>query len=679
VRALIVAAAFLIALRAESASAQAPPPGFATVAESAVLRLHVNPANGQIVVDDKLGGRRWESNLPGGHPAVVAVLYTDDRRSQSRYVDTSSGKPVVTFARTADGATVDYAFDEAQLGRRLVYRLADDYLDVELPESSLREEGKNVFARIDPLPSFGAAKADAEGYFVVPNGVGALVRFGQSQPDYRRDYEAEVYGPATLAFGPGTGAEERAAMPVYGIVDGDAAMLAVIRRGEMDAQLAAQMATRPAELNRVGAQFLVRRTALYPRRRGTFAARVETDPVRSERAIRFRFLRGPDATYVGLAKAYREHLIAERGARPLAGDEAPLHLRLFMGVERSSFPWPELVKLTTFDQAIEILEALAARGVGRLHVTLVGWEKGGAFGRWPIRLPPEAGFGGETGLRRLAQYCLANGHRLIVEDQYLFGIDRNGGFSTRADVVKAANRLAMTNQAERVFLLNPVFARQRYAEPDTAALARWGVGGVLVRYAGETVLRDHNETNPLDRAAFAEQQRGLLRLARERTGWAGAEGANDYLVGAADHLDKVPLDRWNYQFFEETVPFLPIALHGLVTYSAIPGNIRGDATRERLRAIEYGVLPSFELTYEAPLELARTEYDGLFSSRYTDWLDQVVDEYRLARDELGAAWRLPIADHRRIGGEQFETTYADGTRVTVDYRGAGSYRVERGG
>ena len=100
----------------------------------------------------------------------------------------------------------------------------------------------------------------------------------------------------------------------------------------------------------------------------------------------------------------------------------------------------------------------------------------------------------------------------------------------------------------------------------------------------------------------------------------------------------------------------------------------------RLRSERYGgALPSFELTYAAPLELARTEYEGLFSSRYSDWLDQVVDEYRLAREELGAAWRLPIVDHRRLAGEQFETTYADGTRVTVDYRGAGSYRVVRGG
>ena len=678
-RLLLAAAALVAALAAQSAHAQAPPSGFTTVAESAGLRLHVNPANGQVSVDDKRGGRRWESNAPGGHPAVVSLLYTDERRSQSRYVDNSSGKPAVTFARSRDGATVDYAFDELGLGLQLVYRLGDDYLDVDLPLARLREEAKNVFARIDPLPSLGAAKADANGYFVVPNGVGALVRFGRSQPEYRRDYEAEVYGPATLAFGPGTGAEERAAMPVYGIVDGDAAMLGIVRRGEMDAQLGAQMATRPSEMNRVGAQFLVRRNALYPRRRGTFASRVETEPVRGERGLRFRFLSGPDATYVGLAKAYRQYLIAERGASPLAADEAPLHLRIFMGIERPSFPWEELVTLTTYDQAIELLEALAARGVGRLHVTLVGWEKRGMFGRWPIRLPPEPGFGGEAGLRRLAEYSAARGHRLIVEDQYLFAIEGNGGFSTRADVVKAASRLAMTNAMERVFLLNPVFARQRYAEPDTAALARMGVRGVLVRYAGEIVLRDHNETHPLDRAAFAEQQRGLLGLARERTGWAGAHGASDYLVGAADHLHGIPLDRWNYQFFEETVPFMPIALHGLVTYSGLPGNMRGDAARERLRGVEYGALPTFELTHAPPLELARTDYEGLFSSRYADWLDQVVEEYRLAREELGAAWRLPIVDHRQLSAEAFRTTYADGTRVTVDYSGAGSYRVEKGG
>jgi hypothetical protein len=265
-RLLLAAAALAGALNAGVTHAQGPPPpGFSTVAESAGLRLHVEPKGGQIAIDDKRSGRRWESNLPGGHPAALALLYTDERRAQSRYLDSNSGKPAVTVRRITGGASVDYAFDEVGLGVQLVYRLGDDHLDVDLPLAGLREDANNVFARIEPLPHMGSTKADAHGYFVLPNGVGALVRFGESRPEYRREYEAEVYGPATLTFGPGTGADENAAMPVYGIVDGDSAMLGIVRRGEMDAQLAAQMATRPSELNRVAAQFLVRRNALYPR------------------------------------------------------------------------------------------------------------------------------------------------------------------------------------------------------------------------------------------------------------------------------------------------------------------------------------------------------------------------------------------------------------------------------
>jgi hypothetical protein len=674
----------ILATTPPSAAASVPiPSSFQLTAESANLRLYLDPATSQLIVEDKRNGKLWTSNPIAGvtgqrgptrdqEKAVFFVYYTDSRRDHENYTDSALGKPKIALTSLPRGAAADYLFTDLGLGFRMLFQLGDDYLDVSIPRESLVEHGQNFFVGIEPLPFLGATSRDVPGYFVVPDGTGALVHFRPQQPGYRRSYDASVYGLASPVFGPDAWRSEQVSMPIFGEVAGDAGYLAILTEGALDASLEAAVTDSSDSLNRIAARFIVRRSTLYPRSRTTLVSRFDQDRTPTSYALRYQFLDAPNASYVGMARAYRQYLLTDREVPRLREPVYPLHLRFFMGVEKPAFPFPRFIQLTTYDQVIQILDALAQRGVDHVMVTLVGWEQGGFAGRWPIITPPDSRLGGSDGLRRLADYCAEHGDRLVLQAQYTWAVEGHGGFSARGDVVRGANLLPIYDRLSGRYVLNPIFAFEHYIAHDVPILAHWGAGGVLLTDVASIALDDHNAQHPLNREQYVAIWREILSYVRQQTGWIGVTGGNDYLVGATDHLSGLPLDRTDYQFFDESIPFLPIALHGLVTYSGTPANLQGDLPRDFLRQIEYGALPTFELTYAAPLELGDTPYNILFSSQYGDWLDAVVQQYQLAR-QLEATWTEFIVDHRQLAPNVFATTYEDGTRVLVNY-GDGAYQ-----
>ena len=159
----------------------------------------------------------------------------------------------------------------------------------------------------------------------------------------------------------------------------------------------------------------------------------------------------------------------------------------------------------------------------------------------------------------------------------------------------------------------------------------------------------------------------MLAWISELVGAAATQGGNDYVLGLADTVTLFPLRRGNYLFSDETVPFYPIATHGLVRIYGEPTNLDTQPAEDFLRRLEYGMLPTYELTYEEPIVLAKTTYPRLYSSQYAAWIDRAAAEYEVAIGQLGHTVNQFIVDHRQLAAQVYQTTYEDGTRVIVNY------------
>ncbi len=750
-------------------------PEFEQVSKVEHLSLFLNKENSQLAVfDDRENGRLWRSSPILENPeavsdsikarlnSVVIVEYTDRVRTQTRVADIISDLPKMTFTPIDGGIKVDYLFEELNIGFTIDYWLEDDRLVVAVADDSVRETEERLLVTLDIMPFLGAASNEEKGYLFVPDGPGAIVHFRPEQPEYRHNFLAEVYGPALFSFEP----EQQQGpipVPVFGLVRGETAFTGIVTKGDMDVNISAALSYTALGYNRISGQFIFRRKAPFPLRRASFVTRFEQERVEGDRELKYAFLRGYDATYVGMAKTYREFLMNERGLQRLEEPAPFLHLRIFMAMQRQAFPRDQFIKMTTFDEALAMLKTLRdERGLENLRVTLVGWNQDGYDWSLPKRLPPEGRLGGDEGLRSVANYANANNIPLYLEDNYLFGfrnIDSFFRFNPLTDVIRGANRLPITTNYvgfkrkedephTEVQLLRPEIARDRYAKDDIAKMKDYGVSGVEFRFFGKVALNHYpilfsgrssftvglrligltalvwlglytvligtrrpGDTifgqfaggpiwrpiataallvvllgglfleirglqQPVDTARggeklsrqdFVDVWKDIIEISKQETGTAVVQGANAYMLDTTDFFTRVPLDRYNYVFSEETVPFFPLAVHGLVRYTGDESNLRSDRD-EFLRAIEYGALPTFELTSNPSVLLTRTQYNRLYSSRFADWEPQIVDEYELFIRQLGYTVNLLMDDHRQIADGVYETVYEDGTRVIVNYK-----------
>ena len=63
----------------------------------------------------------------------------------------------------------------------LEWHLGEDNVEAKLPVSAIEERGGGKVYRIQLLPYMAAAGSDENGYMVVPNGSGSLIRFNNGK------------------------------------------------------------------------------------------------------------------------------------------------------------------------------------------------------------------------------------------------------------------------------------------------------------------------------------------------------------------------------------------------------------------------------------------------------------------------------------------------------------------
>ncbi len=664
-------------LGVRQANAAGIPDGYTLTAESETLRLYVDRVTSALIVEDVRNGHLWRS-IPADlaeNPALneawrrrisspILVSYVGNDRRQVKVADISKRGAEVIVEPTAGGVFVTYRFSREGITLRVAYTVHGDTLLVTLPEAGIVEEGENSLVAVRLLPFLGATHDDEEGYIFFPDGSGMLVRYTTPHPEETQEIARVIYGRDALEE------EERSfrepvVLPVFGLTHSEAGYVGIVTQGDFDAKLFVARSGKRVNYNRVGVEFVFRRQGLFSLGGGQPVQVYEPNRIGGDREVRYIFLTTSEANYEGMAHRYRTYLMEEQGAQRVPPDGPLMHVTFFMGVERKTWFLRDLIRMTTFDQASAILSALARADVTRLSVTLRGWNRGGDGARYPQRLPIERRLGGVEGLRELVEAAKARGQPVYLFDNYLDIVPGARGVLPYRDAVRGINGLP-AGDGTRGYALNPQIARQRFAVRDLPKMAAFGVNGLTLQHFASLAVPDANDRYPLSRGEFAATWMALADDVRTRFGAVAMTGGNAYAIPHADLLLGVPVDSTHYDLSDETVPFYQIAVHGLVTYAGRPYNLVGDERRAWLRQVEYGAIPHFLLTWEDSAQLYRTSANWIWSSRYADWLGDMLGCYRAMR-ELAHVQGQFIVAHRRLGDDLYETTYEDGTRVVVNY------------
>jgi hypothetical protein len=673
---------------------------YEVVAETERLQLLLNQESVSIAVRDLKSGKLWTSFVPEAEPAyqatnrvwqrnmqslfTFAIVSSRDERASKRQLSLVGPESTVQTKLIPGGVRWDVWFGaDLKVGLSMEITIEGAALLVRIPPESIREESNIMLVSVTPLPFFGYTRSDDQGYMLVPDGCGALYHYKTTESGSQaidKKVSWYTYAPEVVSFEEYRKLEDDlinpAYLPVFGVKLGNDAFVASVDQGDTNAYIHFYESGFAVDLNRMNVEFTIRHTyelflsdiTVQGALVNTNVAPIRYDPKRIpiERSVRYEFLSGEDATYAGMARQYRRHLLDTGVLTPAVPAGAiPLGVSLFGGIYEDRLLVDKFVTMTSFSEAAEILAKLLAKDVSSIQANYIGWTKYG-YGKPPSIWPPSRGLGGAGGLRTLGGMIDGDAVTLYLQIDPVLAQPGDGRFSQRNDVVKQLTRLPVRDELKGTFLLNPQEAYERVADL-VGKLKGYGIDGIAFEKLGDMLFQDYSRRAPSERNETLETWNKMASLSSEQLGSAALVRANIRQANSADLILDLPVETSGYVVIDEAIPFYQMILHGSVYYTTDPENLFYDTRRQLLQWIETGAIPYYMLTYRRSENLAFTEYNHLFTSFYEDWIDVAADRFKEFNREFGRFYHLDMVDHARLGKNVVRVTYADGSRIYLNY------------
>jgi hypothetical protein len=682
--ALVLSMFFIISYSQITVFATELPSDYNKIAETSKLALYYNQKENSVVVQNLVNGFRWNSAVTeeqydiaslnaqwkANVKALFNINYTNFKNNDGLILASNSveQKPDITVKNIKNGVSLNYDFKTLKISFTVALTIGDNYFNVLIPADSIKEQGNFGLVSIEMLPFFGAVKDKQDGYIFYPDGSGALMNLDDISHVGAKPKSWSVFSPDLINYMIDKDSVA-ALMPVFGVKQSVNGFLAIINEGEEDASINLTPSGNVVNLNRICSEFIYRRSYTDPRIKKTIAKKFTRDMSNVNHSIRYIILSGSDASYSGMANQYRDYLIkGEKINKHISnGDKIPLGIDLFMGVNEKLFLFNKFIPMTTFSEAESILESFKSIGVDSMQTNLIGWTKEG-YGTPPLQFPPNKKLGGESGLKNLANYAKNNNVKLYLQTNLIDAISENGGFSKRNDVAFQPSGVPFTDFLKERFILNPFVIRSNFIEKLLPQAKKYGIGGVSSQGLGKFIYSDYNKKHPTTLAQTLEYWKEIMDNSYKELGGTAADGGNAYLLKCADRLLQIPDKDTGYFITSDSIPFYQMVVHGLLPYSSTPGNLSHDFSREKLKWVEYGYIPYFELTYQSPVLLKHTNYNKLFTSSYKDWVETASEVYKEFNQRLGDVWSQYITGHEKLLEDVYRVTYENGTQVYINYR-----------
>ncbi len=675
--------------------------GVKEVATNDRFTLSIDIDFGTILLEDKLTGRTYRSNPENAKDDPLAkgmtrtnlrsqllINVVDQKGNIDPYNSAADaiGENGFVVSRTENGVILDYNFKRVGITVPLVITLGAEGITARVLMNEVQETNEKYrLVSVGVLPYFGAGGPEDEGYVMLPDGSGALLRFNNGKTTYGY-YNKPVYNNDAYEsdqFGTKTG--EVLMMPLFGMhyAAGNGKEAGFVATATEAAAMATLTST-PAGVNcsYTNAYFtFVYRTAkevsVLSR---TWAEKAfnmvsKYTATKDNPTIDFGFLSSDTAGYTDMARFVSGRL-QELGATKITAKPS-LVLDVYNSVVKLGYtlgiPHEKSSVITDFAQTEAILSDMKEHNV-TLH--LLGWDEYGAVGG-SVRddYDPAAVAGGKKGLEALLATAKRLGTSVYLEAEAARFTD--GTFSYNA-LFHAATQI--TNKPIRVYEYrrstnerNPLVDTYTLLSPQylptvvgnlVSALPAQGVNlslGSINQYpypdfGDEFYSREQTADTFVDILAQTAANR---KLYGENPAWY----ALPYMNVASD----VPFSSSEYNFFDQSVPFVQLVLRELMTVSTTSVNLSGEPQKVFLRAVETGTSLKFSFIGCAYEEIRDTRLNTLYGAEYALWKDEALRYQQELETALSGLDNVSIREHRQLTNTVVSVLYDNGTEILVNY------------
>ena len=181
----------------------------------------------------------------------------------------------------------------------------------------------------------------------------------------------------------------------------------------------------------------------------------------------------------------------------------------------------------------------------------------------------------------------------------------------------------------------------------------------------------------MPRGQAAESYRALIGGQAQANGWRNAlHNPNMYMWGASQTFFSMPATSTGYTIETRPVPFIPMILSGRAEMYAEYVNFQSGRQDYLMRILEYGMRPSYLLTWENPSLLIETDSRWIYSSQWSVWNDTIGQQAAFLSPGIEAVRGAAMSGHRRLAEGIYESEYDNGVKLIFNY---GSTAYETGG
>lgn len=675
------------------------------VAENDRLELHYDMVESQIILKDKLTQEEWRSTpddiaqdkratgvnkINRQSDLIVQYHNTSYVTDQVNSYTGAIKKGDFTWELIENGVAIRYYFPKQGFVIPVQYVLEEDCLAASIISEGIEEEvwedpdtdpeKKQSVMNVALLPFMGAAGSDDEGYLIIPDGSGALIHFNNGRTG-AAIYQQDVYGrDDALTIRKAATTTYDVNMPLFGIVRNGRALMAVVENGDYQAQLNAMVNGQLTGYSNAyfAVQYIhMEANTIMPGSEHSTDVMLPTNTFRDmgNFTVRYYPLAAENATYADVAAAYRAQLglkesIADAATQQLEMVASIPSIDTFLGV-----PYESVRVLTSYEQAAQTLRDFAAEGLNDLTLRYTGWSKQSVRGKMVTGLDLDNRLGGKKAFDGLRQAVKETGAEMVLAVDLIDIYEDGNGYWSLFAATDSVNSTAkqvpeflqstgyQDPEGKPWYLLSPDKVPE--AARKLAENLSGQVDGVSLSMLGNTVYSSFGKTGISRTSAGMYWQQALETLSG-KIQTLSAKTASAYAFPYIEQVDATPCASSRFEVTDMEIPFYQMVTHGAMVLYTEPANEDGNVRKALLRAIEYGMYPSWRVIAGDTALLSGTDYASWHAASLDAWREEIKNT---------AAWMAPLGvyagmqmtGHEQVTATLSVTTYANGDMVLVNY------------
>ena len=674
-----------------------------TVAQNEKYKLEWNDDVKCVMLYSLETGKIW-SNIPyeyymsGGSSANVnstinitivnsANLAWDTIRGSSAAVE--DGR--VFCKQIKNGVRITYCFDNYKISVPVEYVLRDDSLKVTVDSKSIIEGGDYKLAAVSLAPFLcSVANSTENAYLFIPSGSGAIM-LAEEDADGRRRYTGEVYGTDASRRLPEILVDEEVIrLPVFGVADGNNALLGIIEEGAPSAVISAEAGNPRTGYSNVYADFYLRGYDIFATEYSAFKNEDLTriSNFRSEKPVTVGFypLSGEEANYNGMAKLYRKYL-QDKGDLSEDTKQQQLYSLTLLGGIQTTENYMGIKKktvkpMTTFAQAEDIITQITDKTGLKPLVRLLGFGDGG------INTGSVAGgFGFSSILEdskqdELEQYCKENKIPLFTDFDLIKYSKSGSGFSYSSSAAETALKFIAEQYPIKIpsreynMDLEYRLLKRELLEKVLGKVIKFAdkndISGLSFSSLGSMAYSDYSDEMYAVKGNTEEDAKKLISESKKAGHNVAVANANGYAACAADAVLDIPISNGGNFAFDKEIPFYQMVFRGYKPIYSTAQNLSEEPRKQLMLSAMSGTGISFTLINNFEMEYTETASGKIYGAVYKDNLSGILEILKNESEYVRCFKAIKdssIASYELLDNNISKTVFTNGVVVYANHSG----------